>query len=88
MKTQIHAELSHGLRTPLTSVLGFSATLLDRWEDLSDLERMAFIRVVYGEALKMADSVDAVDRQLARSLAPRQPHSDGFKRLHGLADAS
>jgi K+-sensing histidine kinase KdpD len=88
MKTRLHAELSHGLRTPLTSVLGFSATLLERWEDLGDEERMAFIRVVYGEALKMADSVEAVDRQLARDLAPRHPRSDEFKGACDLADAS
>jgi K+-sensing histidine kinase KdpD len=87
MKTELHEALSHGLRTPLTSVLGFSATLLERWDDLGDAERMAFIRVVYAEALKMADSVEAVDRQLADGLAPAQARSDGFKGLHGLADA-
>ena len=88
MKTDMHEELSHGLRTPLTSVLGFAATLLERWDDLGDDERMAFIRVVYGEALKMAESVEEVDRQLAFALAPEQSRSDGFKGLHGLADAS
>ncbi|MCW2974614.1 MAG: hypothetical protein JWN72_2887 [Thermoleophilia bacterium] len=88
MKTDMHEELSHGLRTPLTSVLGFAATLIERWDDLGDAERMAFIRVVYGEALKMAESVEEVDRQLAHALAPEHSRSDGFKALHGLADAS
>lgn len=88
MKTELHEELSHGLRTPLTAVLGFSATLLDHWGELDDMERLSFIRVVYGEALRMADSVEAVDRQLASALADHQPRSDGFKGLHGLADAS
>lgn len=88
MKTDMHEELSHGLRTPLTSVLGFAATLLEHWEDLGDDERMAFIRVVYGEALKMAESVEEVDRQLAHALAPEHPRSDGFKGLERLADAS
>jgi K+-sensing histidine kinase KdpD len=88
MNTLLHEELSHGLRTPLTSVLGYAATLLDRWEDLGEEDRVEFVRVVYGEALRMASSIEEVDRQLASEFAGRAARSDGFKGLHGLADAS
>ncbi|MCW2961761.1 MAG: hypothetical protein JWM25_1966 [Thermoleophilia bacterium] len=88
MKTAMHEELSHGLRTPLTSVLGFSGTLLDRWDDLSDDERMMFVQMVYGEALRMAHSVEQLDRQLYHEFAVKNTRSGAFKGIHGLADAS
>ena len=54
MKTVLHEELSHGLRTPLTSVLGYAGTLLEQWEHMDDDARVEFVRIVYGEALRMA----------------------------------
>lgn len=88
MKTILHEELSHGLRTPLTSVLGYTATLIDRWDELDELERMEFVRVVYGEALRMAHSVEQLDRQLYHEFAVKNARSGAFKGIHGLADAS
>lgn len=88
MKTVLHEELSHGLRTPLTSVLGYSATLLDHWDDLGEADRLEFVRTMYGEALRMAHSVEQLDRQLYHEFAARNPRSGAFKGLHGLADAS
>lgn len=88
MKTVLHEELSHGLRTPLTSVLGYAATLLERWDDLGEADRVEFIRVVYGEALRMAHSVEQLDRQLYHEFAAENARSGAFKGIHGLADAS
>ncbi|MCB0879801.1 MAG: hypothetical protein KDC46_12585 [Thermoleophilia bacterium] len=88
MKTVLHEELSHGLRTPLTSVLGYAGTLLEQWEDLGEDDRMEFVRIVYGEALRMAHSVEALDRQLYHEFAVKNARSGAFKGLHGLADAS
>ena len=88
MKTALHEELSHGLRTPLTSVLGYSSTLLERWEELGDDERMLFIQMVYGEALRLAHSVEQLDRQLYHEFAVKNGRSGAFKGVHGLADAS
>ena len=88
MKTVTHEELSHGLRTPLTSVLGYAATLMDQWEDLSDTERMCFVRIVYGEALRMAHSVEQLDRQLYHEFAAKNARSGAFKPCAELADAS
>lgn len=88
METMLHEELSHGLRTPLTSVLGYSATLIDRWEHLDEDARLEFIRVVYGEALRMVQSIEAVDRCLASEFAADDARSDALKQLRELADAS
>lgn len=88
MKTVLHEELSHGLRTPLTSVLGYAGTLLDQWDHLDEESRMEFIRIVYGEALRMAHSVEQLDRQLYHEFAVKNARSGAFKGLHGLADAS
>ena len=88
MKTVLHEELSHGLRTPLTSVLGYSSTLLDQWENMGDADRMEFVRIVYGEALRMAHSVEQLDRQLYHEFAAKNARSGAFKGIHGLADAS
>ncbi len=88
MKTITHEELSHGLRTPLTSVLGYAGTLLDQWDDLDEAARVEFIRVVYSEALRMAHSVEQLDRQLYYEFAAKNARSGAFKGVHGLADAS
>ncbi|MCW2927747.1 MAG: hypothetical protein JWM86_1715 [Thermoleophilia bacterium] len=88
MKTVLHEELSHGLRTPLTSVLGYSSTLLDQWENMGEADRIEFVRIVYGEALRMAHSVEQLDRQLYHEFAAKNTRSGAFKGIHGLADAS
>jgi K+-sensing histidine kinase KdpD len=88
MKTVTHEELSHGLRSPLTSVLGYACTLLDQWEDLAEEDRIEFVRVVYGEALRMAHSIEQLDRQLYHEFAARNARSGAFKGVYGLADAS
>lgn len=88
MKSVTHEELSHGLRTPLTSVLGFTGTLLDQWDELGEDERMLFVRMVYAEALRLAHSVEQVDRQLYHEFAVANARSGAFKGIHGLADAS
>lgn len=88
MKVALHEELSHGLRTPLTSVLGYAATLLERWDELDEASRMEFIRVVYGEALRMAHSVEQLDRQLYHEFAVQNARSGAFKGFDPVADAS
>lgn len=88
MKTVLHEELSHGLRTPLTCVLGYSSTLLDRWDEMGEADRLEFVRVVYGEALRMAHSVEQLDRQLYHEFAVQNGRSGAFKGIYRMADAS
>lgn len=88
METVTHEQLQHGLRTPLTSVLGYAATLLDRWDQLGEQDRMEFVRIVHVEALRMARSIEQLDRQLYSEFAGNTARSGGFKHLHDVADAS
>lgn len=88
MTQQLHDQISHGLRTPLTSVLGYSSTLLEHWETLGEADRIMFIRVVYGEALRMAESVEQVERQMYPQIAADNARSDALKHGMKLADAS
>ena len=84
----LHDELSHGLRTPLTSVLGYSSTLLSHWDMLDEAQRLMFVRIMYGEALRMAHTVEHVDRRLYDGFAAGTGRSDEFKPRLRVADAS
>jgi len=88
MPDSVHNQLAHGLRTPLTSVLGYTATLLEQWDDIGEAERLMFLRIVYGEALRMAHSVEQVDRQLYQGFAAQNVRSTVLKASLALADAS
>lgn len=88
MNHELLDEISHGLRTPLTSVLGYATTLLDRWDTLGEAERRYFVQIVYGEALRMAHSVEHVDRQLYHQFAGDTERSEPLKHATELADAS
>lgn len=84
----MHEEISHCLRTPLTSVLGFTSTLIDQWDTLDDTQRLEFIQIVYGEALRMSHSVEFIDRRLYFQLAERAVRSPYLKPHICVADAS
>ncbi len=69
MTMMLAEELSHGLRTPLTSVVGFACTLIENWESFDDDQRLVFLRLVYEEALRLSHSIELVDRQIYESIA-------------------
>lgn len=71
MDTTMHDDISHCLRTPLTSVLGYATTLMDRWDGLDELTRLEIVRVIYSEALRMSHSVESIDRLLYDHVADR-----------------
>ncbi|MQA06793.1 MAG: PAS domain-containing protein [Streptosporangiales bacterium] len=51
---------AHELRTPVTAIRGFSSTLLQRWDDLSDAGRRAAVEVVADRSTALASLVDKV----------------------------
>lgn len=51
---------AHELRTPVTAIQGFSSTLLQRWEELSDAGRRAAVEVVADRSAALAGLVDKV----------------------------
>lgn len=83
----MHEEISHTLRTPLTSIIGFTSTLLDQWHDLAEEQRVEFLRIVHAEALRMSHSVEAIDRRLYFQLAPAPSCSSCLKTHVRIADA-
>ncbi len=46
IKDHFVAMASHELRTPLTNVIGFTKTLLDRWDEIDEDERRTYVQAV------------------------------------------
>ncbi len=66
---------SHELRTPITTIMGFTATLLDLWDRIGDDERRHYLRLVDRDARRMGQlvedllllsSVEAADFRVSR----------------------
>ncbi len=66
---------SHELRTPITTIMGFTATLLDLWECTDDEERRSYLKLVDRDArrlgqlvedLLLLSSVESADFRVAR----------------------
>ncbi len=51
---QLISTVSHELRSPLTSVKGFSSTLLKRWDRFTDEQKLLFIETIHKDAERMA----------------------------------
>lgn len=64
------SKIAHEMRSPLTSVKGFSATLLSRWERFSDEQRYELVQSIHHDAERMGRIVAEV-LDLARSEAGR-----------------
>jgi len=46
LKTELLANVSHDLRTPLTSIKGYSTTILRHYQKLSDDEKRDFLKEI------------------------------------------
>jgi signal transduction histidine kinase len=58
LKNRFVAMASHELRTPLASISGFAATLRTRWDDIEDLDRLAYIRIIDEQSARLSRLVD------------------------------
>ena len=67
---ELISKIAHELRSPLTSVKGFSATLLKRWDRFTDEQRLQFIETIHLDAERMGRIVSEV-LDLARLEANR-----------------
>ncbi|HWL65799.1 MAG TPA: HAMP domain-containing sensor histidine kinase [Actinomycetota bacterium] len=54
------SKIAHELRSPLTSVKGFSATLLKRWDRFTDEQKLQFIETIHFDAERMGRIVSEV----------------------------
>jgi signal transduction histidine kinase len=60
----------HELRSPLTSIKGFSSTLVKRWDRFTDEQRLQFIETIHTDSERMSRIVSEV-LDLARAEAGR-----------------
>ena len=54
------SKIAHELRSPLTSVKGFSATLLNRWDRFDDEQRKQLVETIHADAERMGRIVSEV----------------------------
>jgi signal transduction histidine kinase len=47
------SKIAHELRSPLTSVKGFSSTLVTRWDRFTDEQRKQFVETIHADAERM-----------------------------------
>lgn len=67
---ELISKIAHELRSPLTSVKGFSATLVKRWDRFTDEQRFQFVETIHSDAERMGRIVSEV-LDLARLEANR-----------------
>jgi hypothetical protein len=54
------SKIAHELRSPLTSVKGFSATLVSRWDRFTDEQRLDLVRTIHSDAERMGRIISEV----------------------------
>jgi signal transduction histidine kinase len=60
MKDGFIASVSHELRTPLTAIRGFAITMTERWEQLTDEDKLTFLHTIDQQARRLNRLVDTV----------------------------
>lgn len=84
---ELISKIAHELRSPLTSVKGFSATLVKRWDRFTDEERLQFVETIHSDAERMGRIVSEV-LDLARLEANRLEIHPQEVEVRSIADQS
>ena len=67
---ELVSKMAHELRSPLTSIKGFSATLMKRWDRFTDEQKRQFVETIHADSERMSRIVSEV-LDLARLEANR-----------------
>ena len=84
---ELISKIAHELRSPLTSVKGFSATLVKRWDRFTDEQRLQFVETIHADAERMGRIVSEV-LDLARLESNRLELHPQDVRIQGIAQQS
>ena len=84
---ELISKIAHELRSPLTSVKGFSATLVKRWDRFTDEQRLQFVETIHADAERMGRIVSEV-LDLARLEANRLEIHPAEVEVAGVAKQS
>lgn len=60
IQDEIISTVSHEMRTPLTSIRGFSQTLLNSWDRLDDDNKKKFIKIIEEQSNRMINLVENI----------------------------
>jgi signal transduction histidine kinase len=82
---ELISKIAHELRSPLTSVRGFSATLVKRWDKFDDDQKLQFVETILADAERMGRIVSEV-LDLARIEAGRLELSRRDAHLYSVAE--
>src|SRR5688572_4987296 len=77
------SKIAHELRSPLTSVKGFSSTLIRRWDRFTDEQKLQFVETIHADAERMGRIVSEV-LDLARLETGRLELRRTLIDLHGV----
>ena len=58
MKSRFIATTSHELRTPLTSIGGFATTLIHRWHDVGDGDKLQMLAIIEGQSARLRHLIE------------------------------
>ena len=81
------SKIAHELRSPLTSIKGFSSTLTQRWDRFTDEQRFQFVETIHADAERMGRIVTEV-LDLARLESGRLQLSPRSVSLHAIASTA
>lgn len=57
-RAELVAQVSHDLRSPIATILGFTRPLLTRWSELADDTRRTLVEAIEGDATRVAALID------------------------------
>ena len=78
LRRELVANVSHDLRTPLSSLSGYLETLLLKADDLNDAEKQAYLKIAHENAQRLATMVEELFELAKLDANEVQPQQEQF----------